>query len=182
MKIEQVFSETDLLELEQVFSKSMEPRNPMYKKGSRQNKVRKQAFIALAIILFGCSVTLYFLRGELSSLALLSVIVGAISLLVVCIWSRAEKMLDPMAKSRIYERPFTIVVTPNSLYYREKEFLYTSIRYVVDYKNILFLKADKRWLVIKADEEEKAVILSKLDLGSNVQFEKKEEPFDLRKL
>lgn len=182
MEIEQVFSEADLSELEQVFSKSMEPQNPMYKKGSRQNKARKQALIALAIVLLGCSVALYFLRGELSPLALLSAIVGAISLLVVCIWRRAEKMLDPVAKSRIYERPFTIIVNPDFLYYREKDYLYTSIRYVIDYKNMLFLKADKRWLVIKADEEEKATILTKLDLGSNVLFEKKEQLFDLRKL
>ena len=181
MIIEQVFSEYDLSELEQVFSKSMEPHNPLYKKGSKQNKSRKRAFIALTVILFGCSAVLYFLQGKLSYVALLSAIAGAISLLTVCIWIRAEKRMDPSVTIRIYERPFTIEVNPDFLYYREKKYLYTSIRYVIDYRNLLFLKAGMRWLVIKANEKEKAAILSKPSFGSNVRFEKQEAPFDLRK-
>lgn len=35
------------------------------------------------------------------------------------------------------------------------DFSYVDIRVVVEYKNFLFIKADGKWLIIKADEEEK---------------------------
>ena len=41
---------------------------------------------------------------------------------------------------------------------------------------------DGKWLIIKADEEEKEVILSKMNEKITIHFMQEKEPVDLRKL
>ena len=41
---------------------------------------------------------------------------------------------------------------------------------------------DGKWLIIKADEEEKEVILSKMNEKITIHFMQEQEAFDLRKL
>ena len=41
---------------------------------------------------------------------------------------------------------------------------------------------DGKWLIIKADEEEKEEILSKMNEKITIHFMQEKEPFDLRKL
>lgn len=70
----------------------------------------------------------------------------------------------------------------DALFYKQMEYLYTNIKIVVGYKNFLFIKADRRWLVMKADEDEKQAILLKLNEKCPIRFVEKNDAFDLRQL
>ena len=124
MKIEQIFTESDLSELEQVLAKSM---------GSTNCVMR------------------FWLKHK-----------------------KAEKLLQK------YSEPFVVVVEEKNIHYGESDFLISSIDHIVEYKYFLFIRADKRWYFIKAEEEEKEMLLSKLNSNSNITFTKIDEPFDLR--
>ena len=123
MKIEQIFTESDLSELEQALVKSMTPTNCVMRFWPEHKKA---------------------------------------------------KLLQK------YREPFVVVVEEKNIHYGESDFLISSIDHIVEYKYFLFIRADKRWYFIKAEEEEKAKLLSKLNSNSNITFTKIEEPFDLQ--
>lgn len=83
---------------------------------------------------------------------------------------------------RKYSSPFWVEIKEDALLYRHKEFLYMDIRAAAAYKNFLFIKADRRWLVIKADKDEKQAILSKITKKTSIRLTEEKEAFDLRKL
>lgn len=62
MILEQKFMKEDLEEVGQVFSKSMEPKCPILKSGSKLNKMWKSLLIIFSLILFGCSVVITALK------------------------------------------------------------------------------------------------------------------------
>ena len=64
--------------------------------------------------------------------------------------------------------------------YNQKKISYTYIRFVVDYKNLMFVMAERKFLVIKADAEEKEAILSKMKENKAIRYVHQEEPFDLK--
>lgn len=79
----------------QVFSKSMEPKCPIMKSGSKLNKKWKSLLIIFSLILFGCSVVITALKGEFSTEIILYVLIGVIGLLTVIIWNGLEKKMEP---------------------------------------------------------------------------------------
>lgn len=183
MILEQRFMKEDLEEVGQVFSKSMEPKCPILKSGSKLNKMWKSLLIIFSLILFGCSAVLTALKGEFSTGLILYVLVGVIGFLTVIIWNGLEKKMKPEdVVKRKYGEPFVIAIKEDTLVYKQMDFSYVDIRVVVEYKNFLFIKVDGKWLVIKADEEEKEVILSKMNEKITIHFMQEKEPFDLRKL
>lgn len=183
MILEQKFLESDLIEVGYVFSKSMEPKFSILKSGSKLNKIWKSLLIAIVIVLLGGSVALTVLKGEFSVEIILYILVGVIGLLTILFSIGFEKKFDPtnMVK-RIYGKPFVIAMKEDTLVYKQTDFSYVDIRFVVEYKNFLFVKVDGKWLVIKAEEEEKEVILSKINEKITIHFLQEEEPFDMRKL
>lgn len=50
------------------------------------------------------------------------------------------------------------------------------------YKNFLFIRAGRRWLVIKADKDEKQAILSRMSEKNSIRVMEEKEAFDLRKI
>lgn len=99
------------------------------------------------------------------------------------IWNGLEKKMKPEdVVKRKYGDPFVIAIKEDTLVYKQMGFSYVDIRVIVEYKNFLFIKADGKWLIIKADEEEKEVILSKMNEKITIHFMQEKEPFDLRKL
>ena len=183
MILEQRFMKEDLEEVGQVFSKSMEPKCPILKSGSKLNKMWKSLLIIFSLILFGCSAVLTALKGEFSTELILYVLVGVIGFLTVIIWNGLEKKMKPEdVVKRKYGAPFVIAIKEDILVYKQMDFSYVDIRVVVEYKNFLFIKVDGKWLIIKADEEEKEVILSKMNEKITIHFMQEKEPFDLRKL
>ncbi len=183
MILEQRFMKEDLEEVGQVFSKSMEPKCPILKSGSKLNKMWKSLLIIFSLILFGCSAVLTALKGEFSTELILYVLVGVIGFLTVIIWNGLEKKMKPAdVVKRKYGEPFVIAIKEDTLVYKQMDFSYVDIRVVVEYKNFLFIKVDGKWLIIKADEEEKEVILSKMNEKITIHFMQEKEPFDLRKL
>ena len=183
MILEQKLLETDLAEVEQVFSKSMEPKCPILKRGSRLNKLWKRMLTIFSLILFVCIVLINFLKGGFSTEAIFYAFVGAVGLLSVTIWKKLENKLTPIdVVKRKYGEPFSVLVKENNLIYKQKDFSYADIRFVVEYKNLLCIKGDGTWLVIKAEEEEKEAVLLKINEKITVHFMREEEPFDMRKL
>lgn len=91
MILEQRFMKEDLEEVGQVFSKSMEPKYPILKSGSKLNKMWKSLLIKFSLILFGCSAVLTALKGEFSTELILYVLIGVIGFLTVIIWNGLEK-------------------------------------------------------------------------------------------
>lgn len=180
MRIEQNFLESDLIELEKVFSKSMEYKNPMLKKGKRFIKIWNSLLI-LATILFECNIALRILKGKFSLEMMLYIVVGVIIFFIVFFGDMLEKKMNPenVVKQK-YGEPFVVILNESTLVYKQTDFLYTEIKFIIEYKNFLFIKTNKRWLIIKANREEKNTILSKVKENITIQPIKKEEPFDLR--
>ena len=171
MILEQRFMKEDLEEVGQVFSKSMEPKYPILKSGSKLNKMWKSLLIKFSLILFGCSAVLTALKGEFSTELILYVLIGVIGFLTVIIWNGLEKKMKPAdVVKRKYGEPFVIAIKEDTLVYKQMDFSYVDIRVVVEYKNFLFIKVDGKWLIIKADEEEKEVILSKMNEKITIHF------------
>ena len=73
-----------------------------------------------------------------------------------------------------------VAVEENTLHYRESDFPISSIDYIIEYKSFMIIRANKRWCFIKAEEEEKEMLLAKLNNNSNITFTKVDELFDLR--
>lgn len=183
MILKQKFLESDLEVVGQVFAKSMERKNPILKRGSRLNKTWKGLLTIFSLILFGCSVALTALKGEFSSDTMLYLSVSAFGIFVVIIWNGLDKKMKPRdVVKRKYGETYTIEVKEDSMVYKQTEYSYVDIRFVVEYKNFLFIKADGKWLVIKADDDEKEVILSRLNENITIHPIQEEEPFDLRTL
>ncbi len=183
MVLEQKFSDDDLDEISQVFSRSTEPKIPIFKRGSRWNKIWKRLLMILAFILFGCSIMLLILERAFSTAIIIYVFTGIICVLTLIIWNGIEKKIELLNEAkRKYGQPFQVEIKEDALFYKQIEYLYTNIKTVVGYKNFLFIKADRRWLIIKADEEEKEVILLRMNETCPIRFVEKNEVFDLREL
>lgn len=180
MRIEQNFLESDLVELEKVFSESIEYKNPILRKGKRFIKIWN-SLVILATILFECNVGLRILRGEFLWEMMLYIVVGVIIFFIVFFGDMQEKKMNPenVVKQK-YGEPFDVIFNESTLVYKQTDFLYTEIKYIIEYKNFFFIKTNKRWLIIKANREEKNTILSKVKENITIQPIKKEEPFDLR--
>lgn len=183
MVMRQHFSKSDLEEIGQVLSRSAEPRIPIFKCGSRWNKIWKRLLMILSFILFGCSIMLVILEHTFSTATKIYVFVGIICVLTLVIWNSIEKKIEPLnVAKRKYGQSFQVEMKEDVLIYKQMEYLYTNIKIVVGYKNFLFIKADRRWLIIKADEAEKEAILLKMNEKCPIRFVKKKEAFDLREL
>lgn len=183
MILEQKFLKSDLDELAQVFAKSMEPGIPIFRRGGRWNKIWKSLLLILSLLLLGCSLLLIILEHAFSTEIKIYVSVGILCILTAALWNFAEKKADPQnLVMRKYSSPFWVEIKEDALLYRHKEFLYMDIRAAAAYKNFLFIKADRRWLVIKADKDEKQAILSKISKKTLIRLTEEKEAFDLRKL
>ena len=183
MEFDQKFTEADLLELEKVFSKTMEVENSKILLW-RKPWIKTCLYI-LAGILFICSVALYFLEGTFSNSIKLYFIIAVIALcwpFILDILRKRKDMLPARMVRSKYAEPIKFSFKEDSLVYRKEEFLYTSVSIVVEYKKYLFIRANKKWLVIKASEEEKDFILGKVEKYPNVCFVTKEEAFSLKEL
>lgn len=180
MRIEQKFEKSDLAEVKPIFEKSMEFKSPFLRKNRTVIKIWKCSLFALAVILFGCSIILAALNGFSNKIIIYSSVV-IVALLTAFILNRIDKKTNAAdVIQQKYGDPFEIILGENALTYRQNDFLYTEIRFVIEYKNFLFIKANNRWLVIKVNNEEKEAILSKMNEQIAIHFVKKEEPFDLR--
>lgn len=181
MEFEQKFSEADLIELERVFSKTVETKNSKMKFW-RDRRIKICLFV-LSGILFLCSAALYFLEGSFSNSIKLYLVIAIKSLcwpfLLEALKKKKDMLPAKMVKNR-YGEPFGTIFKESSLIYRDGEFSYNSVSDVIEYKNFLFLYADGKWLIIKADEEEKEFMLTKMGGYSNIQIIRKEEPFNLK--
>lgn len=180
MECEQKFSEADFIELEKVFSKTMEAESSMMLFW-RKPWIKTCLFI-LSGVLFLYSGALYFLESFYSNNVKLYIIIAVIALcwpfLLEALKRTKDMLPSKMVRSR-YGEPFKLSFKENSLEYRKEEFLYTSVSIVVEYKNFLFMMANKKWLVIKASDEVKDFILKKMGKYPNTCFAKKEEVFSL---
>ena len=133
MILEQRFMKEDLEEVGQVFSKSMEPKYPILKSGSKLNKMWKSLLIKFSLILFGCSAVLTALKGEFSTELILYVLIGVIGFLTVIIWNGLEKKMKTAdVVKRKYGEPFVIAIKEDTLVYKQMDFSYVDIRVVVE--------------------------------------------------
>ena len=133
MILEQRFMKEDLEEVGQVFSKSMEPKYPILKSGSKLNKMWKSLLIKFSLILFGCSAVLTALKGEFSTELILYVLIGVIGFLTVIIWNGLEKKMKPAdVVKRKYGEPFVIAIKEDTLVYKQMDFSYVDSRVVVE--------------------------------------------------
>ena len=179
MKIEQVFSESDLSELEQVLAKSMEPKNSVMRFWLEHKKAFRRCMLGCTIILFVCCI--FFLFEHDKWWALISAICGVFAFAYNKLWNKLiDKFFNPEKAVQKYREPFVVEVEENTLHYKQSDFPISSIDHIVEYKYFLVIRANKRWCFIKAEEEEKEMLLSKLSISSNISFTKIEEPVDLR--
>lgn len=180
MEIEQTYTESELHDLELIFSKTWSFKKPVQIKGTKLNKAYKIIGF-ISSFLFLCSSILWFNMVRIVSIILLAGAVFILLILMFRLW--IERKTDLAALRRKLEKSHVIVLNEDSFKYGKREFLYTDIGFVIEYKNILILRAVKRGLsgnllIMKANEEEKSVFLSKLD--ANIPKEKMEEPCDLK--
>ncbi len=181
MKFEQKFLEPDFIELEKVFSKTMTAESSKLLFW-RKPWVKISLFV-LSGILFLCSGVLYFLEGFFSNNTKLYFVVAVLALcwpLLLEALKKKKEMLPAKMVRNKYREPFDLNFKEDSLVYRKEEFLYTSVSTVVEYKNFLFILANKKWLVIKTDEEEKEFMMEKIKKYAKACFVKKEEIFNLK--
>lgn len=179
MKMEQSFSESDLSELEQVLVESMKPTNCVMRFCLEHKKAFQRCFLVCSIILFICCA--FFLVEHDKRWALICAIVGVFALVCNKLWNKLiDKFFNPEKVVQKYREPFVVSVDDNSFHYRQSNFPISSIDHIVEYKYFLFIRANKRWCFIKVEEEEKAMLLSKLNSNSNITFTKTDELVDLR--
>ena len=163
MILEQNFSEADLAEVEQVFSVTMKRNYFKRIRENRCNKILKKVQNVCVFILFGCCVMLIVLEGRISAKTIFFMAMGAIGLLGEWIWKRLDGRMNPaIIVKQKYGETFPVSIEEDELIYKQKKISYTDIRCVVDYKNLMFVMAERKFLVIKADAEEKEAILSKM--------------------
>ena len=179
MILEQRFLESDLAEVEQILLKSVNPKIRIL-----GNAIRKYNFIPIVcvVVIFVCSIGLTALGDTYSKEAILIAAIGVIGILYVKFCKRLEEKMKPenMLKRR-FGQPFTVVVGEDTLVYKQLEFLYTDIGFVVEYKDFLFIKTHRGFLIMKTEEEEKAVLFRILE-DKKIRVLHEEEPFNLRKL
>ena len=179
MKIEQVFAESDLSELEQVLVKSMKPTNRVMRSCLEHKKAIRRCLLGCTIVLFVCCI--FFLFEHDKWRALISTICGVFAFVYNKLWNKLiDRFFNPEKVVQKYREPFVVVVEEKMIHYRESDFLISSIDHIVEYKYFLFIRANKRWCFIKAEEEEKEMLLLKLNNNSSITFTKIEEPVDLR--
>lgn len=190
MKIEQVFTESDLSELEQTLVKSMSPTNCVMKWlrfWLKHVKAMRRWLLGCAIVL--CVLCIFYIfeleKWWMSKwLVIICAIFGVYGLYRFFTWDkiveRIDNFLNPEKIVQKYREPFVVAVEENTLHYKQSDFPISSIDHIVEYKYFLFIRANKRWCFIKAEEEEKEMLLSKLSSNSNISFTKIEEPVDLR--
>ena len=177
MIIEQEFEEADLVELEQVFSKSMEVKSPGITKIIR---ICDFLSIVCMYILLGCSIAMIALIGTISKETILWAIIGVIGILNVMGQRKLKEKMKPMnVVKRKYAQPFTVEINRDTLVYKQIDFLYRNIKFIVEYKSFLFIRAKRAILVMKFNKEEKEELFSKTT-GIHVIHE--EEPFDIREI
>lgn len=178
MKIEQFFSESDLSELEQILVKSMSPNRVMRSCLEHKRAIRRCLF-GCTIVLFVCCI--FFLYEHDKWRALISAICGVFAFVYNKLWNKlVDKFFNSEKVVQKYREPFVVAVKENTLHFRESDFPISSIDYIIEYKSFLIIRANKRWCFIKAEEEEKAMLLSKFNSNSNITFTKVNELIDLR--
>ena len=179
MKIEQVFTEFDLSELEKVLAKSMEPKNRVMRLWLEHKKTFRRCMLGCTIILFACCT--FFLFEHDRCWALISAIGGVFAFVYNKLWNKLiDKFFSLEKLLQKYREPFVVEVEENTLHFRELDFSISSINHIVEYKYFLFIRANKRWCFIKVEEEEKEMLLAKLYNNSSITFTKIDEPLDLR--
>lgn len=178
MILEQRFLESDLAEVEQILSKSVN-----LKIRTLSNAIRKYDFIPVVcvVIIFACSIGLTALGDMYSKEAILIAAIGVIGIFIVKLRNRLREKMKPenMLKRRLGQ-PFTVVVEEDTLVYKQIKFLYTDIRFVVEYKDFLFIKTHRGFLIMKTDEEEREVLFRIME-NKKIRVLHEEEPFNLRK-
>lgn len=179
MNMEQRFSELEITELEEVFSKSFKSKNPIMQFIVKWEKQWKYACFTIAGILLVCNIVPYVGEKEFFTRILSSVVIFIVMLLWIVGWDKMGKNLAAKTRKKISE-PFEVVWKDSVLLYKNVNVPYNHIKNVVEYKNFLFISGDQRTFVIKADEEEKKAIQLKLKDYMEIRFIKKESPFDLR--
>ena len=153
MIIEQEFEEADLVELERVFSKSMEVKSPGITKIIR---ICDFLSIVCMYILLGCSIAMIALIGTISKETILWAIIGVIGILNVMGQRKLKEKMKPMnVVKRKYAQPFTVEINRDTLVYKQIDFLYRNIKFIVEYKSFLFIRAKRAILVMKFNKEEK---------------------------
>lgn len=179
MKMEQVFSESDLSELELVLVESMKPTICVMQFCLGHKKAFQRCLLVCSIILFVCCI--FFLIEHDKRWTLICAIVGVFALVYNKLWNKfMDKFFNPEKVVQKYREPFVVSVEDNTLHYKQSNFPISGIDHIVEYKYFLFIRANKRWCFIKAEEEDKAMLLSKLNSNSNITFTKIDEPVDLR--
>ncbi len=180
MIIEQEFGEADLVELERVFSKSMEVKSPGI---TKIIKICDFLSTVCMYILFGCGIAMVAIIGTISKISketILWAIIGVIGMLNVMGQRKLKEKMKPMnVVKRKYAQPFTVEINRDTLVYKQIDFLYRNIKFIVEYKSFLFIRAKRAILVMKFNEEEKEELFSKTT-GIHVIHE--EEPFDIREI
>ena len=194
MKIEQVFSESDLSELEQVLIKSKEPKNcairllmKWLRFWHKHQRAMKFTFLVCVIVLCVLCTFCIVEREKLwlyKVMALISAAFVVWNIHQFFTWDKrteqVDNLLNPEKVVQKYREPFVVAVEKNTLHFRGLDFQISSIDHIVEYKYFLVIRVNKRWCFIKAEEEEKAMLLSKLNSNSNITFTKIDEPLDLR--
>lgn len=179
MKMEQSFSESDLSELEQVLVESMKPTNCVMRFCLKHKKAFQHCYLVCSIILFVCCA--FFLFEHDKWWAIICAIGGVFVLVYNKLGKKfIDKFFNPEKVVQKYREPLVVSVEDNFLHYGQSDFPISGINHIVEYKYFLFIRVSKRWCFIKAEEEEKAILLSKLNSNSNITFNKINEPVDLR--
>ena len=180
MIIEQEFGEADLVELERVFSKSMEIKSPGI---TKFNRICDFLSTVCIYILFGCGIVMVAIIGTISKITketILWATIGLIGMLIVMGERKLKEKMKPMnVVKRKYAQPFTVEINRDTLVYKQVEFLYRDIKFIVEYKSFLFIRTKRALLVMKFNEEEKEELFSKT---TGIHVIHKEEPFDIREL
>lgn len=178
MRIEQTFSQSDLEELYQVLSKSTEVKRRGLRFWMRHRKAYQCSLIVFAFILFADSA---FLITRMKWFAITIAIIGIFALLYLFAWNKmVDKFLNPEIMIQKYREPFSVEVEGNIFHFGRLDFTISSIDHIVEYKYFLFIRANRKWFFMKAEPEEKAMLLSELNNHSNITFTQIEEPIDLR--
>lgn len=155
MIIEQEFGEADLVELERVFSKSMEIKSPGI---TKFNRICDFLSTVCIYILFGCGIAMVAIIGTISKITketILWATIGVIGMLIVMGQRKLKEKMKPVnVVKRKYAQPFTVEINRDTLVYKQIDYLYSNIESIVEYESFLFIKAQRRILVKSAVHSE----------------------------
>lgn len=172
MKLEQRFSKSDLSDICQILFKTNELQNSTIRLETIQEQSVRQRWgnymLRAIILLFACLVPVAGFSEVIPlgvKIALYVVICGIIIFMIYgCHRLLGKKMNIEDAIRHIYGKPYTVTLGQDAVTWKDEKFLYTDIKNVMEYHNLLVvIYDDNKFFIMKAEDDEKEAILSKMN-------------------